>query len=153
MSLVKRNIIANLLGGALLAALTVVITPLQINILGIEAYGVVGFITTLQIAFTAFDLGLSSTITRELAADPSANKQESTGLLRTASTIYGLTAVVIGLLIASLAGQMAHRWFNTHSIDASLLEQSLQVIAVARALRGPVSLYVGVLIGLQRMDV
>jgi O-antigen/teichoic acid export membrane protein len=153
MSLVKRNVIANLLGGALLAGLTVVITPLQVNILGLEAYGVVGFITTLQIAFTAFDLGLSSTLTRELAADPSARKQGSTGLLRTASTIYWCTAVVIGLVIAVLAEPMAKRWFNTTTLDPTLLAQSLQVIALYLALRWPVSLYVGVLMGLQRMDV
>ena len=153
MSRVKRNVIANLIGGALLAALTIVITPLQINILGLEAYGVVGFITTMQIAFTAFDLGLSSTLTRELAADSSPHKEQSTDLLRTASTIYWGTALVIGLVIAALAGQMAQRWFNITSLQPALLEQSLQVIALYLALRWPVSLYVGVLTGLQRMDV
>ena len=153
MSLVRRNVAANLLGGALLAALTIVITPLQINILGMEAYGVVGFITTLQIAFTAFDLGLSSTLTRELAADPSPGKTQSNELLRTASTIYWLAAVVIGVAIALAAGQLAQRWFNTRAIDTALLTQSLQVIALYLALRWPVALYVGVLVGLQRMDV
>jgi len=153
MSLVKRNIVANLLGGLLLAALTIVITPLQVNILGMEAYGVVGFITTLQIAFTAFDFGLSSTITREVAADPSPDKRASDELLRTASTIYWVTAIVIGLAVAGLAGLIARRWFNSQTIDVRLLEQSLQVIALYLALRWPVSLYIGVLSGLQRMDV
>jgi O-antigen/teichoic acid export membrane protein len=152
MSSVKRNVVANLLGGVLLAALTLVITPLQINILGMEAYGVVGFITTLQIAFTAFDFGLSSTITREVATDNSEGKRGSDALLRTASTIYWLTALVIGLIIASLAGFIASRWFNSESIDVLELEQSLQVIALYLALRWPVSLYIGVLSGLQRMD-
>ena len=153
MSLVRRNVVANLVGGAVLAALTIVITPLQINLLGMEAYGVVGFITTLQVAFTAFDFGLSSTLTRELAADTSANKQRSNELLRTASTIYWATAVIIGLLMAVLAGPLARNWFNTTSLDSGVLEQSLQVIALYLALRWPVSLYVGVLMGLQRMDV
>lgn len=152
MSLVKRNIFANLIGGALLTVLTVIITPLQINILGMAAYGIVGFISTLQIAFTAFDLGLSSTITRELAIDNTPKKIGSTQLLRTASTIFWLTAVVIGTLVASLSGEMAQRWFKAQTVDVQLIEQSLQVIALYLALRWPVSLYTGVLIGLQRMD-
>ena len=41
MSLVKRNVIANMIGGVLLMLLTVVITPLQINILGLIEYHVV----------------------------------------------------------------------------------------------------------------
>ncbi len=153
MSVVKRNVIANLVGGAVLAALTVVITPMQINILGLEAFGIVGFITTLQIAFTAFDLGLSSTLTRELAADTSKDKQRSTELLRTASTIYWCSAVAIGVVIAAFAGQIAQRWFNaTSTISVATLEQSLRVIALYLALRWPVAVYVGILTGLQRME-
>ena len=153
MSLVKRNVIANLIGGALLTILTIVITPLQINILGMEAYGVVGFITTLQIAFTAFDLGLSSTLTRELAADSSADKHRSLGLIRTASTIYWSSALVIGAVMSMMAGEISRRWFNASTIEVSLLEKSLRVIALYLGLRWPVALYAGVLMGLQRMEV
>jgi len=153
MSIVKRNIIANLLGGAWITVLTVLMTPLQVNILGIEAYGVVGFISTLQIAFTAFDLGLSSTLTRELAADHSTNKRASNELERTAATIYWGSAGVIGIALAAMAGPIAERWFKASTLDVSLLEQSLRVIALYLALRWPVALYTGLLTGLQRMDV
>lgn len=152
-SLIKRNIAANLIGGVLLTALTVVITPLQINILGIAAFGVVGFISTLQIAFTGFDFGLSSTVTRELAIDKTENKEGSIQLLQTASTIFWIVAILIGTLIALLSGEIAQRWFTAQTVDIALIEQSLQVIALYLALRWPVSLYTGVLIGLQRMDV
>jgi O-antigen/teichoic acid export membrane protein len=64
MSVIGRNIFANFFGIALVTALTVAITPAQIRILGVEAFGIVGFIATLQLAFTALDLGLSSTLTR-----------------------------------------------------------------------------------------
>lgn len=152
MSLVTRNIFANLIGGGLLMLLTIVITPMQINILGIEAYGIVGFISTLQISFTAFDLGLSSTVARELAVDISVGKRDSDSLLRTAATIYWCVAFVIGILMAAYAGPMADRWFGSHRLDSSVLTRSLQVISLYLALRWPVSLYTGVLIGLQRMD-
>ena len=68
MSLARRNIVANLVGGIWITALTLAITPLQVRLLGIEAYGLIGFIATLQIVFTMFDFGLSSTVTREIAS-------------------------------------------------------------------------------------
>lgn len=153
MSIVKRNVVANLIAGAWLTVLTVVMTPMQVNLLGIEAYGIVAFISTLQVAFTALDMGLSSTLMRELAADRSGNKRDSNDLLRTASTIYWVSAGVMGVVLFSLAGPIAQRWFNASALEPRLLEQSLQVIALYLALRWPVSLYTGVLTGLQRMDV
>ncbi|HEX2542304.1 MAG TPA: oligosaccharide flippase family protein [Caldimonas sp.] len=153
MYVVRRNIFANLVGGALLAGLTIVVTPLQINILGMEAYGVVGFITTLQIAFTAFDLGLSGTLTREIASDHSDGKRSSRELLRTAMTIYWVSAIAIGLAIAGAAGTIAERWFKVNALDVDVLATSLKIVALYLALRWPVALYTGVLSGLQRMDV
>jgi O-antigen/teichoic acid export membrane protein len=70
-STLKRNIFSNLAGGVWIAALTLVITPIQINLLGVEAFGLIGFIAILQIVMSVLDLGLSSTITRELADDTS----------------------------------------------------------------------------------
>ncbi len=153
MSVLKRNIVANMLGGAWITILTVVITPLQINLLGMAAFGVIGFITTLQIAFTAFDMGLSSALTRELAADPSPNKRGSLELLRSARTIYWAAALVIGLALTAAAEPIAARWFTSSQLDPALLVQSLRVIALYLALRWPVALYIGVLTGLQRLDV
>ncbi len=153
MYVVRRNIVANLAGGGLLAGLTVLVTPLQINILGIEAYAIVGFITTLQVAFTAFDLGLSNTLTREIAADHSEGKRASNELLRTAATIYWISAAVIGLTLANVAGLIAEHWFKASTLEVEVLDGSLVIVALYLGLRWPVALYTGVLSGLQRMDV
>lgn len=153
MVLVGRNILLNLIGRGVLTLLTLVITPLQVNLLGLEAYAVVGFISTLQIAFIALDLGLSSTVTRELASDQSPGRLQSRDLLRTAATVYWLAAVVIGIVLAALAEPIATRWFTASELDSELLEQSLRLIALYLALRWPTALYTGVLAGLQRMDV
>jgi len=40
-STLKRNISSNLAGGAWVAALTLIITPLQINLLGVSAIGAI----------------------------------------------------------------------------------------------------------------
>jgi O-antigen/teichoic acid export membrane protein len=152
MATLRRNVIANLAGGVCIAALTLLITPVQISLLGIEAYGVIGFIATLQVVATVLDFGLSSTITREIAGDSSAGKVASQGLLRTALTLYWTLAAVVGILIVAIAGLLARRWFNPDTIDQVTLTRALQVAALYLALRWPVSLYTGVLSGMQRMD-
>lgn len=153
MTILRRNIFANLAGAAWIAVLTLAITPLQVNLLGMEAYGVIGFITVLQIAIGVLDLGLSSTITRELAGDHSSGRRRSQPLLRTAITFYWGLAVVIGLILFTSAGSIASAWFNPKSVDIAVLEQAIQVVAIFLALRWPVALYSGVLAGVQRMDV
>ena len=154
MSAIRRNIIANLLGGVWTTVLTLAITPLQVNLLGIEAYGLIGFIATLQIAFAIFDLGLSSTLTRELAADHSEGHVQSAELLRTASTIYWAFALIVGTCLAASANFIANHWFNiTKGLSIQQVEQALYVIILFLAVRWPVALYGGVLSGLQRLDV
>jgi O-antigen/teichoic acid export membrane protein len=152
-SVVRRNIFANLLGSVWIAILTLVITPFQVNLLGIEAYGLLGFISTLQLVFTGFDFGLSSTLTRELAADHSRERARSVRLVRTAATIYWIIALVVGVLLVALSGSIARRWFASKEIDPALLANALRVIALYLALRWPVALYTGILSGLQRMEI
>jgi O-antigen/teichoic acid export membrane protein len=153
MSLIRRNIFANIAGGALLTAITLVITPLQVGILGVEAYGIIGFIVTLQMAFSAFDFGLSGTLTREIAANQTPGAEEVNHLIRTSMTVYWITAIFLGLALAGSSDWIARSWFNPEAIDAGQLAQALRVIALYLALRWPVALYVGILSGFQRMDV
>ena len=47
--------------------LQLLLVPQYIRLLGIEFYGLVGFYMTLQAAFQILDLGVSQTVTRELA--------------------------------------------------------------------------------------
>lgn len=148
-----RNIFSNLIGGAWIAALTLIITPMQVNILGMEAYGLVGFIMTLQMVFSVFDLGLSTTVIRELARDQSARHADTLPLLQTASTIYWILAIVLGAVLMVLAEPLAKFWFNPKSLDLATLEQGIRVIAIYLALRWPVALYSGILSGLRRMDI
>jgi O-antigen/teichoic acid export membrane protein len=153
MATLKRNIAANLAGGAWVAVLTLIVTPLQINLLGIEAYGLIGLITTLQIMVSVLDLGLASTITRELAGDHSKDRLASQPLLRTAISFYWGIAALIGAILTSFAGEIARMWFKPEGLDIAILARGLQVVAIFLALRWPVALYSGMLAGIQRMDV
>ena len=152
-SLIKRNIAANLIGTGVVTLLTLVITPLQIKILGIEAYGIVGFIVTLQVIFAVFDLGLSSTLTRELAIDSSPNKVTCRSLISTVSGVYWLAAISISILIIVFAEPISHWWFHQSEISQDTLTFSVRVIGLYLGLRWPVAMYAGILSGLQHMQV
>ena len=153
MASVKNNIAANLIAGVWITLLTAAITPLQVNLLGIESYGLIGFIATLQIVFSAFDLGLSSTLTREIASDTSADKKRSENLIRTASAIYWLFALLVGIVLARLANLLAANWFNAKTLSVGEIEAAIYLIVLFLALRWPVALYTGILNGLQKMVV
>lgn len=148
----RRNILANLVGGGWVAALTLVITPLQINLLGLEAYGLVGFIATLQIVFGICDFGLSSTVTRELASDRSPGATGSRALVRTATSVYWALTLLVGVTLIWAAKPLAGAWFKSGGLERTVLEQGLEAVAVFLCLRWPVALYTGILGGLQRMD-
>ena len=147
----RSNIATNLAAGIWTIILTATITPLQVNLLGIESYGIIGFIATLQVAFSAFDMGLSSTLTREIAADQTEGRERSIALIRTASTVYWVTAVVIGGALALSVDTIATQWFNPQALDIGDLKVSLYLITLYLALRWPVALYTGILAGLQRL--
>lgn len=153
MASLRANILANLAGAAWVAGLTIAITPLQIHLLGIEAYGLVALISVLQVAVAALDLGLSATVTREIAADGSHSGRSSLELVDSVSTVYWLIALLIAGVIYAGAPALAASWFRGAALNQTEVTRGIQLIAVYVALRWPVALYAGVLSGLQRMDV
>lgn len=150
--MLKRNVLANFAGGIWTAFLTLLVTPIQIHLLGIEAYGVIGFIATLQIVVGVLDLGLSSTLTREVAADHSSGWAASQVLLRTATTVYWSFSALIGVVLVLGSGVVARSWFNPGTLGFDTLTQAVEAAGLYLALRWPVALYTGILAGAQRMD-
>ena len=67
MSPVKKNFVANLTGSGWSAILGLACTPLYVKFLGMEAYGLIGFYLTMNGVIQVLDLGLSPTMTREMA--------------------------------------------------------------------------------------
>jgi O-antigen/teichoic acid export membrane protein len=151
-SQLKLNILANFAGKAWNAIMLVALVPLYIQVLGIEAYGMIGFFTTLQAVFALLDLGLSTTLNRELArlSARAGTEQEIVDLVRTLEIVYWSVASVIILLVALLMPLVASYWVNAQHLSPGTIQQSVFLIGVAIALEFPFALYSGGLIGLQR---
>jgi len=152
MSQLKRNIIANYTGKAWTALMSLAFIPLYIKFIGIEAYGLIGFFVTLQGMFALLDLGLTTTLNRELArysAQPG-QEQKMCDLVRTLETIYWVIAILISITIILLAPFIANDWINAESLSVETVEQSVILLGIVIAFRWPLKFYSGGLMGLQR---
>jgi len=151
LSRLKQNIVANLSGRLIVAAVGLAVVPLIVRLMGIEAYGLVAFFTSIQAVFGLLDLGLSATINRELAR-LSVNRDASTemrDLVRTLESAYWGIAILIGAGMLALAPAVP-RWVRPEHLSPGQIEQAALVMGIVMALQWPLSFYEGGLMGLQR---
>ncbi|PPC95360.1 MAG: polysaccharide biosynthesis protein [Methylotenera sp.] len=148
----KRNFSVGLFGSIWSALLGLAVIPLYIKYLGAEAYGLIGFFATTQALLQLLDLGLSPTINREVARCSATNKmQEARSLLHTLSIVYWGMAFVIGLIIIVLAPLISNHWLQARALPTTTITQALMLMGLVVACRWPVGLYMGALMGMQRV--
>ena len=152
MSLIKRNLVANLVGNLWMPLLWVIVVPLYMELVGVEAFGLVGIFVTIQVLLSQFDMGLSMTLNRELARlSVQADKgQEMRDLVRTLELIYCAVGLAAGLLVAGAAGWIARCWIHPQTISETSAGHAIMLMGVALACLWPTALYSGGLMGLQR---
>jgi O-antigen/teichoic acid export membrane protein len=133
----------------------VVLTPLYIRFLGIEAWGVVGVFVSLQAIFALLDMGLSVALNREMArlSVQQGKAQEMRNLVRTLELIYWAVALAIGILVFLLAPLIAGYWLQASQLSPETIHYAIRVMGLAICLQWPFGLYSGGLLGLQRQVV
>jgi len=150
--MVRRNIVANTLGKGWSMLMGLVFVPLYIKFLGMEAYGLIGFFATLQMVFSVLDLGLSTTLNRELArasAHPE-QAQKTRDLVRTLEFVYWGIAGIIGATVIAIAPWIARKWLNPEGLSISTIEHVVVLLGLVTAFQWPIGFYSGGLMGLQR---
>ena len=143
MNLLKRNIAANFAGSLWQALMSLIFIPIYIRFMGIEAWGLIGIFATLQTVFGLLDVGLSSTLNREMArlSVVRHKEQEMRDLVRTLEAIYWSVAVFVGLAAVSSAPFIAHPWINDGQLSGKAVEQALVIMGVVMALQMPSGFY------------
>jgi O-antigen/teichoic acid export membrane protein len=152
MSLVKRNLIANLVGTGWSGMLTLLMAPVYIHLLGVEAYGLVGFQWALQAIVSLLDFGMAVAVNRELARLTASQETEHHArvVMRTAEIALWTMAAVVALAFIALAPLIGERWFTMHELSPQTVTTSLRMMGVVAALRLPLGTYNAGLLGLQR---
>ena len=151
-STVKKNIIANYAGRAWTSIMGLVFSPLFIKFMGIEAYGLIGVFISLTAILSILDMGLSSTLSRELARLTALERaeQESRDLVRTLEYVYWGVGILIGLVFVALSPLIAYYWVKAEGISAQTVQQAVLIMGLVVAFQWPASLYDGGLMGLQK---
>ncbi len=149
---VRHNIIANFAGKAWKGIFSLAFVPIYIKIMGIEVFGLIGIFLSLSILFALLDMGLSTTLNRELSRLSVAkdSAQESRNLVRTFEVVYWGIGILIGIAVIILAPLLAKYWINSTSISSETIEQALLIMGILLASQWPNAIYSGGLKGLQR---
>lgn len=149
---VARNIAANAFGRSWSMLMNFAFVPVYIKLLGIEAYGVIAFFFTLIALFSFLDLGLSSTLNREMARRTGTDIATDTArdVVRTMETVYWGIGLCISAGVIAAAPLIVERWLKAPGMSHDTLVTAIRMMGVVIALHWPTGLYGGGLSGLQR---
>lgn len=152
MSVIRRNVIANVAAKGWAVLLSLGVIPLHIHFIGIEAFGLMGFFLSLMAVLSLLDLGLGTSLNLRFAqysVQPD-RAPEMHDLLRTLEIIYWLVGVAIAITMAVLAPAIAAYWIRPRDMAPETVAQALAMMGIAIAFQWPRALYSGGLMGLQR---
>lgn len=150
----ERNLLVGLANSGWSALLGFAVVPLYLKYLGIESYGLIGFFATTQALFQLLDMGMASTINREVARGMASGKlHDARDLLHTLAVIYWGVAAAIVLAVFAAAPVISQYWLQSKSLSSDSISHAVMLIGLVIAARWPVGLYQGVLMGAQRLAV
>jgi O-antigen/teichoic acid export membrane protein len=150
---VGRSIAANYASQLYASALAILMVPVYVRYMGVEAYGLVGFYAMLQGWFLILDMGVTATLSRE-AARFNAGAVDALSLRRLVRAFEGIFFVVGlcgALALAGSAPALATHWLHIEHLDLAEVERAISLMAVIVALRWICGLYRGIITGLERI--
>jgi len=152
LGITAKNTLANMAGRLASALVSLLLVPVYVKLLGMEAWGLVGFYSTLVTMFSILDLGLSAAINREVAGNRALHlaPEVTRDALRTYESFYWGIGVVAGAVIALVAPWVASEWFNLELLANDEVAVAVRLMGLCFAVQWPISLYGGVLRGGER---
>jgi len=148
----RSNILLNVAGGAWFAVLSLVLIPVQVRVLGVETYGLLAFLISLQTIFSVCDVGMSPSITRFVATDRSPDLQASYAAIGAVLPFYALIGIGLGSSLILISQFLTHHWLQLHALSVASSTMAIVLWGVVIAVRWPVTFLAGILTGLQRFS-
>ncbi len=148
-----KNLLAGLASSIWIALVGFAVVPLYLKFLGIEAYGLIGFLAMTQALLQILDLGLAPTINREVArCSATGNMAQAQTLLHTLATVYWAIAALIAVVVVALAPIIASNWLTANHLPRDTVMHAAMLMGLVIACRWPIGLYLGALMGAQRIS-
>lgn len=151
-SSLKLNIAANYAGQFYVAVVSILLLPLQVRLLGSEAYGLVGFFAMLSSWLQLLDVGLSPTLARETAKYRAGalSPSEYAQLLVSTERLFLSVGVLAAGLIFGLSRPIAGHWLHLDTLRPEVAARAVALMGLVFALRWQATLSRSVLVGLER---
>jgi O-antigen/teichoic acid export membrane protein len=152
MPVLRTNILANYAGQIWMALMGVVFIPLYIKALGMEAFGLVGLMLSIQALSMLFDLGMGGVLNRELARRVHDARVVHTlgDLVRTFEWLVWPIALMIVVAVWLASGPLANHWLRPEHLSRAATAHAIAIMGLAVALQWPSSFYANGLSGLER---
>ena len=152
MPALRTNIFANYAGQAWMALMGVVFVPLYIRMLGMEAFGLVGLMLSIQALSMLFDLGMGNVLNRELArrVHNSSTSHTVGDLVRTFEWLIWPIAALIAFAIWLVSAPLANHWLHPSHLTQAETAHAVAIMGLAVAMQWPSSFYSNGLSGLER---
>jgi O-antigen/teichoic acid export membrane protein len=150
---IARNTYANFGGGVIKRLIPIVLVPLQINLLGEQAFGLLGIYALFGSLAIILDFGLSITARREVARIQSVRNYEAQDLrdlIRTFELPYWLIGLLLGTIVLFSASWLADNWIIAPGLSRNTVVFAIFASGFMLVVRWPASLYKGILFGMQR---
>jgi O-antigen/teichoic acid export membrane protein len=147
----KRNIFANYLGQIYTISIGIIVTPLYLQYLGAEPYGLIGIFALMQACMFMLDLGISPTLGRQAAVFR--GQQEKLAdfwiLIKSFEVLFlGFAFLTISIIFVA-SNWIAGDWINVSSLEMSTVISCLQIMGLLLGLRFFASLYRSGISGLE----
>jgi O-antigen/teichoic acid export membrane protein len=148
----KKNTFANYLGQGWTALMGLAFIPVYIDRLGIEAWGLVGFMVMMQAWLTLLDMGLTPALSREMTRFTAGVRSPEgiRDLLRSLEYCYGGVALAILILVWASSTWIATNWLSSSALQPDMVANAIATMGFVLASRMAEQVYRGAIQGLQK---
>lgn len=149
---VRLNIIANVVGRGWSALMGLAFVPVYVGLLGIEAYGIIGFFAVLQAWMYLLDMGMTPALSREMAVYTSGGHTSNSihDLFFSLLILAAFISFCTGFLVFLGRDFISDSWFNPDKLPSEVIRLSVSIMAIIVGSRLVEGLLQGALMGLQR---
>lgn len=148
----RANLVAGITSSVATALISIAVVPFFISFLGMEAYGLIGLFLSVQGILAILDVALAPAINREVAQCKSTGDiSKVRDLLHTVVILYSSIGVAVFIAITAVIVVFIDDWVTVDSISAETLVQSALLMALVIAIRWPLGIYMGALLGAEKL--
>lgn len=149
----KYKLLASYFSQIYVTIIGIVMVPVYVRYMGVEAYGLVGFFATLQALFQLLDVGLTPTMARETArfTGGATDAQNLRRLLRAMEGVFVIVAVLGGAGVWAGADIITYNWLKVQQLPMAEVQNAIKLIAVVIALRWVCGLYRSIISGFENL--